>query len=204
MIGKSIMSKEEYIEYWKNTSTFRYPDITPVSFFVRIEDNARFDNACFDSALEAFIYFRYRNVPDILIKNRGFYDMNVYGIREQLQERGCYLRHYGLELLDLLDNSIISGESDPSSIYQLKEFYNTASRFVFDHTYRVRMRICALGHVEEFIRSDSFKDSFNDTKARGLSSFIELEQLLINNEFSVDLHLKMASDFIWWTTDMFL
>ena len=148
-------------------SAFKYPDITPASFFVRIEDNTRFDNACFDSALESFIYFRYQHVLDMLIESRGFYDMSVYDIREQLQESGCYLRHYGFELLDLLNNVITSGDPDPSSILQLKELYNTASGFAFGSTCGVRMRICALGYVEEFIRSDSFKESFNDTRAGG-------------------------------------
>lgn len=131
--------------------------------------------------------------------------MSVYDIREQLQESGCYLRSSGLELLDLLDGVIASGVADSHSIIKLKELYNWTSRFAFDHSHKIRRWIHAMGYVEEFIRSSSFKEIFHTEGLNGSKRFIELEQLLKENEFETtrEYHMKLASDFIDWTGDLF-
>jgi len=205
-IDTCMMSREEYIEYWKYTSIFRCSEITPESFFVRIEDDTLFENYRFDSPLEAIIFFRYRNVPDMLIESRGFFDMSVYSIREQLQESGCYLRSSGLELLDLLDSVVTSGVADSASIIKFKELYNRTSRFAFDRSHAVRQWIHIMGYVEEFIRSNSLRKSFDIARSFRLKEFIELELLLKENEFSTSCehHLKLASDFIEWSGDLYL
>ena len=173
-----MMSREEYIEYWKNTSSFKASHITPESFLVRIEHDTLFENHRFDSSLEALIYFRYRNVPDMLIESRGFFDMSVYDIREQLEESGCYLRDSGLRLLDFLDSTITSGTAGSASIIKFKELYNRTTRFAFDRSHTIRQWIHILGYVEEFIRSNSFKENFESARLIRFEEFIVLEQLL--------------------------
>ena len=205
-IDTCMMRKEDYIEYWRNTSSFKASDITPELFLVRIEDDTLFENYRFDSPLEAIIYFRYRNMPDMLTESRGFFDMSVYDIREQLQESGCYLRDSGLRLLDFLDNTIASGVADSTGIIKFKELYNRTSRFAFDHSTTLRQWVHVLGYVDEFIRSNSFRESFDIARSFRLKKYIELDQLLKQKEFSVSSkhHMKLASDFIDWTGDLFL
>ncbi len=201
-----MMSIEEYIDYWKYTSIFRCFEITPESFFVRIEDDTLFENYRFDSPLEAIVYFRYRNVPNMLIESRGFFDMSVYDIREQLQESGCYLRDSGLRLLDFLDSTIESGVADSARIIKFKELYNRTSRFAFDRSTSIRQWVHVMGYVEEFIRSNSLKENFKIARFTGLNEIIELELLLKEKEFSTSCehHLKLASDFIEWSGDLYL
>ena len=170
------------------------------------KDNTLYENFRFDSLLEALIYFRYRNVPDMLTESRGFFDMSVYSIREQLQETGCYLRDSGLRLLDFLDNRIAFGAAGFTSIIKFRKLYNRTSRFAFDRSHTVKQRIHVIGYVEEFIRSNFFRENFETARLIGLNEFIELEQVLKKKEFrtSCEYHMKLASDFIDWTGDLYL
>lgn len=197
--------REDYIEHWKNSRDFVPFEITPESFFIRMDDLDTFGILRFREPMEAFVYFRYRGLPDMLDESSDSPFLNNQTLREKLEDRGCHCRSTGIELLEMLDGVIGRGTVQPEDIEKMATLFNSTSVYAFHHTCDMRCLIRAFGHVKEFLGNDVFREDFEQAVSMDIVPFIELYLLLRDGEFDpgVEHHLKIASDFMDWSGDVF-
>ena len=196
---------EDYIAHWKNSRYFKPFAITPESFFVRMHDREIFEILRFRDSLEAFVYFRYRGLPDMLDESGSSLFLGVQNIREKLEDRNWFIRGPGLQLLDILDRAIDSGTVEQDSIEEVGTLFNSASFYAFHYTPYMRYWIRAMGHATTFLKDRIFREDFEQAVAMGNVPFIELYLLLRDDEFDPEVkhHLQIASDFMDWSGDVF-
>jgi len=197
--------REDYIAHWKNSRYFMPFEITPESFFVRMDDRDIFEILRFRDTLEAMVYLRYRGLPDMLDESGSSLFMGIQDTREKLEDRNWFIRSPGLQLLELLDESIERGSAEPEGIEEMKTLFNSASFYAFHYSPYMRYWIRAIGHVDTFLKDRIFREDFEQAVAMGNVPFIELHLLLRDDEFDAEMkhHLQIASDFIDWSSDVF-
>lgn len=193
----------EYVRRWKDSGVSGSFQLTPDSFFLRMDDMDLYQILRFREPLEACAYLRYRSLPDMLDESSDSLFLDIQTLREKIEDKGVHCRCSGMELLGLLDEVIASGRIDPGTLDKMIILFNSTSFYAFHYTYYMRYWIRAHGQVVAFLADDVFREDFDHARKLQLIDFIELDLILKGGEFdtSDEHHLKMASNFMDWAGD---
>ena len=205
-MNRASMSRlDKYIRKWKDSGDFEPFEITPESYFIRMDDMDLYQILKFREPLEAAVYIRYRALPEMLEESSDSLLFCIQNLRQKIMNKGFHAKSAGLELLDLLDDVMEKEIIDPEGLEKMKIVFNSMTFYAFHYTYHMRYWIRAAGHVEDFLKDEIFIEEFENARKRNLKQFIELDHLLRKKAFNSTSphHLALASEFMEWAGDLF-